>query len=55
MPISPSHQAFAALVAAGVALALPARPEDVLVPINLQAELLFMIAAQDKNLPERAG
>ena len=52
---SPSRQAFAALVAAGVAHALPARAEDVPVPINLQAELLFMIAAQDKNLPERAG
>jgi hypothetical protein len=25
------------------------------VPINLQADLVFMMAAQDKNLPERAG
>jgi hypothetical protein len=55
MPKSPSHQAFAALVAAGVALGLPAHAEDVPVPINLQAELLFMMAAEDKNLPERAG
>ncbi|HYD42532.1 MAG TPA: YfiR/HmsC family protein [Anaeromyxobacter sp.] len=32
-----------------------ARAEDVPVPINLQAELLFMIAAHDRNLPARAG
>lgn len=32
-----------------------ARAEDVPVPINLQAELLFMIAGHDKNLAGRAG
>ncbi len=52
MAKSPPPLAVAALLAA---LALPARAEDVPVPINLQADLLFMIAAQDRNLPERAG
>jgi hypothetical protein len=32
-----------------------ARAEEVPVPVNLQAELLFMIASHDRNLPARAG
>ncbi len=55
MPKSPSHRMLLALIATGLALAPPARAADVPVPIELQAELLFIIAAQDKNLPERAG
>jgi hypothetical protein len=41
---------FAALLAAA-----PAGAEDVSVPVNLQADLLLMIAAHDHNLPTRAG
>jgi hypothetical protein len=41
------------LAAAG----LPAAPraDEIPVPVSLQAELLFMIAAHDQNLPARAG
>jgi hypothetical protein len=51
------HTIAAALgfLAMGLALAAPARAEEVPVPVNLQAELLFMIAGHDRNLPERAG
>jgi hypothetical protein len=44
------------LLAVAAALApRGAQADDVPVPINLQAELLFMIAAHDRNLPARAG
>jgi pyruvate-formate lyase-activating enzyme len=41
--------------AAALLVALPAAAEDVPVPAELQAELLFMIAGRDKNLAARAG
>jgi hypothetical protein len=47
--------ALIGLLALAAAAPLAARAEDVPVPINLQAELLFMIAAHDRNLPARAG
>jgi hypothetical protein len=42
---------------AAVIASLPARgrAEDVPVPVNLQADLLFMIAGHDHNLPARGG
>lgn len=55
MPRSVSHRGVAGLLALGLSLGAPARAEDVPVPIGLQADLLFMIAGHDKNLPERAG
>jgi len=38
-------------------LSFPAasRAEEVPVPVNLQAEMLFMIAGHDRNLPARGG
>ncbi len=45
-------------IATAVALAAwtaAARADDVPVPINLQADLLYMIAGHDRNLPARAG
>jgi len=44
-----------AVVVLGIALAPPARAEDVAVPIGLQVDLLVKVAAYDKNLPPRAG
>jgi hypothetical protein len=40
-----------------LALALPAAglADEVPVPVNLQAEMLFMIAGHDRNLPARGG
>src|SRR5882672_3586136 len=40
-----------------LALALPraGRADDVAVPIGLQADLLFIIASHDRNLPARGG
>lgn len=43
------------MIVAALALAATARAEDVPVPVNLQADLLFMIAAHDQNLAARAG
>jgi hypothetical protein len=44
-----------ALCVAALVLHGPARAEDVPVPLTLQADLLFMVAAHDRNLPARAG
>ena len=51
--LPPSGLALLALAAATAPAAV--RAEEVPVPVNLQAELLFMIAAHDHNLPARAG
>ncbi len=51
--ISSSPVALAAALALTVAAS--AEAEEIPVPSNLQAELLLMIAAHDRNLPARAG
>lgn len=53
-PTSPSR-VFLALFCALLAPAAGVRADEVVVPVSLQAELLFMIAAHDTNLPARAG
>jgi uncharacterized protein DUF4154 len=49
-----TRSARAALLAAALA-ARAARAEDVPVPVGLQADLLYVIAGHDRNLPARAG
>lgn len=44
-----------ALLAAWLLAPAIARGEEVPVPVNLQADLLYMIAGHDQNLPARAG
>ena len=51
----PQLRALTAGLALWLAAGAAARADEVAVPINLQAELLFMIAGHDRNLPERAG
>ena len=48
---------MALLLVAAMSLAAPAatRAENVTVPVGLQAELLFMVAGHDRNLPARGG
>jgi hypothetical protein len=46
---------LAATVAVSLAFPLGARADSVPVPISLQADLLYMIAAHDLNLPARSG
>lgn len=47
--------ALAGLLFAALTLPPPARADAVPVPVALQADLLFAVAAQDRNLPARAA
>jgi hypothetical protein len=49
------HARAALLALVALAAARPARAEDVPVPVGLQADLLYVIAAHDRNLTARAA
>jgi hypothetical protein len=54
---APGHRRVALAASLALALVAPARArgDDVRVPLAMQADLLFMIAAHDRNLPSRAA